>query len=382
MKQKLLSVFLAGIICFSSIQTSVLANSHTRTSNEIINDTSKSNEITEVWDSELSSTLAISCDWLSNQNKGDLLYLALGSSGKTASSNNVNYYINEISLQDKFSSLLELSYAILNSTFCGYSAVNILGKNLIIQFDEFDNLEKESLESLCYALLALNSNPYKISKDDKNFSENLCIEYILKHQNSDGGFKLTINAKNSDVTSTALALIALSEYKDNKKIIKTINLGLEYIKKNQNIYGGFDIKGQPSSIPLSYVIMALCSLGIPIDTPEFNPNSDNLISVLINRYSNIDGSFANELNGKEDILATELAILALSATKNNKSPFKLDRPLVVNGIKISKNVIKEDEHKQKNENSSFFTKDNIIVSSSLLLIITLAIIINFKRKKR
>lgn len=382
MKLKIISILLTVVILICSMQSYVLAASEIDTyfyKEEIIYEhdysNDNSNDNNSNWDTELSSTLSISCDWLSNQNEGDLLYLTLGSSGKASSSIDVTYYINDISLKNRFSSLLQLSYAILNSTFCGYSATNILGKNLINQFKNFKNLDNQSLDTLCYALLAINSNPYDVG--DK-FDIEACIDYILKYQNADGGFKLSNNTDKSNVTSTALALIALSEYKQDSKISNAIKKGLDFISKNQNEYGDFEVNGQPSSIPLSYVIIALCSLNITLNPSEFNHTSESLTSLLVHKYSNIDGSFAEQLNGEGDIYATQLAILALTASKENKSPFKLDRPLVVNSIKIQDNTINTDKNNSNNNDVSIIS----IALVGVLLLSLLVIILYFKRKNR
>lgn len=382
MKLKIISILLTVVILICSMQSYVLATSEIDTyfyKEEIIYEhdysNDNSNDNNSNWDTELSSTLSISCDWLSNQNEGDLLYLTLGSSGKASSSIDVTYYINDISLKNRFSSLLQLSYAILNSTFCGYSATNILGKNLINQFKNFKNLDNQSLDTLCYALLAINSNPYDVG--DK-FDIEACIDYILKYQNADGGFKLSNNTDKSNITSTALALIALSEYKQDAKISNAIKKGLDFISKNQNEYGDFEVNGQPSSIPLSYVIIALCSLNITLNPSEFNHTSESLTSLLVHKYSNIDGSFAEQLNGEGDIYATQLAILALTASKENKSPFKLDRPLVVNSIKIQDNTINTDKNNSNNNDVSIIS----IALVGVLLLSLLVIILYFKRKNR
>ncbi len=384
MKLRIISMLLTVVIFICSMQSYVLANSETDTyfyKEEIIyeydyskdNDNKDSNDSS--WDTELASTLSISCDWLSNQSEGDLLYLTLGSSGKASSSIDVTYYINDIRLKNKFPSLLELSYAVLNSTFCGYSATNILGKNLINQFENFKNLNDQSLDTLCYALLAINCNPYDVSN---KFDIKSCINSILKYQNSDGGFRLSTNTDKSNVTSTALALIALSEYKEEPQISSAIKKGLDFISKSQNQYGDFEVNGQPSSVPLSYVIIALCSLNITLNPSEFNHTSESLTSLLVHKYSNIDGSFAEQLNGEGDIYATQLAILALTASKENKSPFKLNTPLVVDSIKIQENTINTDKNNSDNNEISLIS----IVLVSAFLIFSLVIVLYFKRKNR
>lgn len=145
-----------------------------------------------------------------------------------------------------------------------------------------------------------------------------------------------------------MALIALSSYKTDEKVMNAIKLGLNYINTNQGKYGDFYSNGKESSIALSYVIIALCSLGINVDTPEFNPISENLAQLLLHKYNNIDGSFSDELNGEKSLFATQLSISALSRVKNNKCPFKLDFPLVVTQVEISENVSTTDKKQMLN----------------------------------
>lgn len=369
MVKKLISVFLVIIISLLSFSTIIFANTPApRTSIQIINDSNINNEINDTWNDELSSALNVSCDYLLNEQEGNLLYTALGSAGR--SSSNVSFYINEVSLKENFSTLLELSYTILNTTFCGYNATNILGKNLLSKFNNFDNLERETLKTLCYSLIAINSNPYTI-KDSKDFNIDIIKSNILRHQNQDGGFKKKLSESNSDVISTALSLIALSEYKQDENIMQSIKKALDYISESQNKYGDFLIDNNESSIALSYVIIAFISLNIPLDTPEYNPTDENLISLLLNKYSKIDGSFSENLNGDSSIEATELAVLALSATKNNKSPFKLNSPLVVSDIEIEENTVKKTVvEKPKNKYERYIYLSLIIITISTITVIS------------
>ncbi len=278
-----------------------------------------------LWNDEMAVTLTMACDWVRNSDMGDLYLLCMGSAGKSALSKLVNQYITEVYLKEDYTNILNLSYDILNVTFCGYSAENVLGKNLIQLILEYRNYEQENLYANAYALLAVDSNQYTISSIAINSRKNM-IRRILSFQNGDGGFADYVG-NGSSVVQTALAISALSPYQSEEEVSVALNSALEYLQTNQSRNGSFYENGQPSTSAIAKVIVALNCMGISIDDPRFMKNGETLAQVLL-RYVSLDGGFQEGEKEGSDVTATENAILALTSIKKQGSPYQLSNPLV------------------------------------------------------
>lgn len=279
----------------------------------------------ELWNDEMAVTLTMACDWVRNSEAGDLYFLCMGSAGKPALSKLVNQYITEVYLKKDYPNILNLSYDILNVTFCGYNAENIYGKSIIQKITEYMDYDKEDLYVNAYALLAVDSNQYPISSISKNSRKNMIMR-ILNFQNSDGGFGDRTDS-GSSVIQTALAITALSPYRNEEEIAPALKSALQYLQNHQSRNGSFYENGQPSTSAIAKVIVALNCLEISIDDPRFLKNGENLAQVLL-RYVSLDGGFQEGEQEGSDVIATENAILALTSIKKQSSPYRLSNALV------------------------------------------------------
>lgn len=278
----------------------------------------------DAWDEEDDVTLSLACDWLTNFGQGELYYLCMGAAGVPAPAKTVTKYIADVSLTASFEDILSLEYTVLNTTFCGYSAENVLGKNLISEIGRYEYYDIENLQTVAYALLALDSNRYMKDGSEANNRTTL-IEQLLKYQNTDGGFSAELGGSSSPV-QTALALTALSPYAEEKKFFQAVQNGLEYLQLQQRPDGTFLENREVSSVAVSKTITALISLGIPLTDPEFMKEGETLDQVLM-RYVKVDGGFSGVIGQQSDIVATENAILAMIALKNQRNPYLLTTQL-------------------------------------------------------
>lgn len=280
----------------------------------------------EGWSNELSITLSDACDWLSDTDDDMLLQFCLGSAGKTAPPGTVNHLVQKIAKTDPDSmDLCTLSYNILNVTFSGYHAANVMGVNLIDQLTMRSDFTATDLYPIAYGLLSLSSNPYEVTSILKNSPSRL-VERLLQYQNSDGGFRSSYLKADSSAVQTGLALAALANYRDQEGVNSSIRRGLAYLSANQQWDGSFLENNVSSSLAVSKTIVALKALGIPLNDPRFVKNDETLIGVLL-RYVRVDGGFSLVLDEDSDVSATENAILALAAIKKTKSPYLMDTPL-------------------------------------------------------
>lgn len=280
----------------------------------------------EGWNNELSITLSDACDWLSDTDDDMLLQFCLGAAGKTAPAGTVNELVREISTTDPSAmNIFTLSYDILNLTFSGYHAANVMGVDLVEQLTARVDFTASNLHPVAYALLALNSNPYEVPNIIKNSPQRL-VERLLQYQNGDGGFRSSYLAADSSVMQTGLALAALAPHRDKKGVNSSIHRGLSYLTANQQSDGSFFENGLESSVATSKIIVALKALGISLNDARFVKNEETLIDVLL-RYVRVDGGFSSILDENSNFSATENAILALASIKKNKSPYQMDTSL-------------------------------------------------------
>jgi prenyltransferase beta subunit len=274
----------------------------------------------ETWTEEKEVTLSLACDWLTSFGQGELYYLCMGAAGIPAPARVVTKYIADVSLTSSFEDVLSLEYTILNATFCGYSAENVLGKNLIDEMGRYEYYDIENANVVSYALLALDSNRYMENGEYANNRATL-IDQLLLYQNADGGFGEEVESGSSSV-QTALALTALAPYAQEDTIAPVIQKGLQYLQRQQQSDGTFLENGAVSSVAVSKTIIALISLGIPLTDSGFMKEGETLDQVLM-RYVKVDGGFSTALGQSSDNIATENAILAMIALKNQRSPYLL-----------------------------------------------------------
>lgn len=315
----------------------------------------------EFWTEDLSLVLSGACDWMKNSEHGQLYFLCMGTAGKSVVSQSVNQYITDVSLKKSYTDITEVSYDILNITFSGYHANNVRGKNLLQELSDYPNYEQIGLFPIIYTLLALDSNNYPLPMNSR-LSRDTLVELLLKFQNDDGGFSGLVSSY-SAVVHTAMALTALSPYRLQEKVQQAIDKGLLYLEQQQRPEGGYTSEGIPSSIADSSVLIALNSLGIPINDSRFVKKDTTLVDVLLS-YANSNSSFRQLPYTDENIQATEFAVLALSAVKKQSSPFVLSTTLKETSNSGSKNVIIPKD-----------SKDNRFTFISIVILIVLIIIL-------
>ncbi len=287
-------------------------------------DTSQTIAGNTLWNNTLNNTLSFACDWLSSYDRGNLYFFCMGVSGKSASSSDVTKYIvhsSELETND----IIDIEYAVLNTTFCGYDATDLYGTNLVREIYEYDGFQNEGIKVLVYALLSLDSNGYKIGDIASVSRDELC-EYILNRQNDDGGFCEKENMQ-SDVISTALAVTALSGYKNDAEISRAISKAITYLSAVQQADAGFIINENESLEACADVIVALYSLGLSANDERFVKNDYTLIDELLN-YTNADGGFCLFEGELSSAQATESAVLALNSIKKASSVYTMSNELV------------------------------------------------------
>ena len=204
---------------------------------------------------------------------------------------------------------------ILALTAVGGDVTNVGGFNLLEGLTEMDYLTKQGNNGPIWALIALDCGDYEIpvaENADQQVSRERLVDYILSVQCADGGWGLTGDAYDIDIT--AMALQALADYRKDEKVASAVEKALVYLSNAQSVDGGYVGYGISTSESGAQVIVALTALGIDPDTDSrFVKNGSSVLDALCG-FAVDGGGFCHladfpEANG----VATEQGYYALTA---------------------------------------------------------------------
>lgn len=204
------------------------------------------------------------------------------------------------------------------------------------------SLGRQGINGWIWGLIALDSKSWEVPKDAYYTRDDIILQ-ILSAQLENGGFALTGEAADPDIT--AMALQALAPYynsetvytlpggaasgKEEKTTVrKAAEAALECLSGLQSAQGDFFSWGTQNSESCSQVIIALCALGIdPLCDERFIKNGVTLWDGLM-RYRREDGGFLHSFSYDSDnptslpdasnSMAGEQALLALCALIRQK----------------------------------------------------------------
>src|SRR5690625_8044916 len=92
---------------------------------------------------------------------------------------------------------------------------------------------------LIFALIDLDTINFEVTEDAKWTREKLIVE-LLENQNEDGSWALNPSYPDPSVDITAMAIIALSAYKDQLDVDKAIQKAINYLSDIQTDEGGIE----------------------------------------------------------------------------------------------------------------------------------------------
>lgn len=160
----------------------------------------------------------------------------------------------------------EYSRVVLCLTSIGQNPLDVGGYNILKPIYDYEKTVWQGVNGAIFALVALDCGGYGKDSDLRD----LYVKHILDSQNKDGGFAMSGDV--SEVDTTAMALSALSDYKDNENVKSAIEKALLFISKAQLDDGSFKNQGTENCESLAQVIVALCELGIDIKDSRFVKN--------------------------------------------------------------------------------------------------------------
>ena len=247
---------------------------------------------------------------------GEWMVIGLARSGYTIPEEYYDYVvafvrenINEVQ-QLHHAKSTENSRIILALTSVGKDVTNVDGHNLLLGLTDMDYLKKQGINGPIWALIAFDSGNYAIPEGNVT-RENL-INTILEAQLADGGWALT--GEVSDPDMTGMALQALAPYYENNVLVKAaVDKALTALSDMQAEDGSFASIDGPSSESIAQVIVALTALGIDPDQDErFIKNGISVWDALLTYYIP-GGGFRHVLDGDLDGMSTEQGYYAMTA---------------------------------------------------------------------
>ncbi len=198
---------------------------------------------------------------------------------------------------------------ILALTAIGKDVTNVGGHNLLKGLDNMAYVQKQGINGPIWTLIALDSHNYPTMGD---VTREKLIQVILDAQLPDGGWDLS--AENADTDMTAMAIQALAPYYKTNEIVKAaVDKALEALSTLQRSDGGFGSWGTVNSESCAQVIVALTALGIdPATDSRFVKNGSTVLGALAGFYVD-GGGFKHTADGERNGMATEQGYYALAS---------------------------------------------------------------------
>ncbi|MBU5485615.1 hypothetical protein KQI86_14945 [Clostridium sp. MSJ-11] len=264
---------------------------------------------------EVNTTISTAINALRNGAETEWEVIALAKAGKTIP----DTYVKRIEADFKKSNGVldqptDYERIVLGLLAAKADPTNIGGYNLIEKIYNNEDLESQGINAYIYGLIALDSKEYSVP-DSAVWTREKLINVILDERTKDKGWDFA--GIKADPDMTGMALIALAPYKDIPKVKKAIDEGVEKLISLQKESGAFASYNVENTESISQVIMGLCANGIDPTDSRFIKNGKTMIDALMT-FKTADGGFSHLKNGRNDVKATEQALLALQAYKNLK----------------------------------------------------------------
>ena len=195
----------------------------------------------------------------------------------------------------------------------GKDPADVGGYDLLAKLADMDKVTYQGLNGAIFALIALDSAGYEVpaaAEDANQTSREALVAYILDKQLSDGGWALSGDSADPDMT--AMAVQALAAYRDDAAVQAAVDKAVQTLSDMQLSDGGYSSWGTVNSESCAQVIIALTTLGIdPAKDSRFIKYGLSLLDALCAYYK--DGGFCHTRDGAVDDIATEQALCALTA---------------------------------------------------------------------
>ncbi len=226
----------------------------------------------------------------------------------------------------------------LTVTALGGNAESFGGINLINDGVFYrEGLGRQGLNAYIWALICAKAQNSDEPDDAVNTYDSIISE-ILSAQNEDGGFSLSGNVSDADVT--AMAVYALSEFRNLTDVGEAIEKAVSALSLMQLETGDFESSGTPNAESTAQVIIALSALGIDANSDaRFVKNGIGVYDALA-EYK-VDGAYCHVKGGSADKMATYQSLIAECAYSKRAAIYKFSAaPAQIQDVK---SVISEEK---------------------------------------
>lgn len=353
--------------------------------------------------SEIVNTSNFILNDLKNPSYGDEWKVLALARGEVNVPNNFyeTYYKNLVSTLKEKNGVLhrskysEYSRVIITLSALGYDPTNVGGYNLVQKIYNFDNVSKQGLNGVIYALIALDTKDFKIEGNEN--SRKMLIENILNSQLEDGGFTLFGNTGEEDIT--AMAIQALAKYKDREDVKKCLDKAVEFLFNSYLSTKGFKTNDKESVESNAQLLIALNALGISINDSRFIKNGKTVLDKIM-EFKLESGGFKHLLSQtKEDFVATEQALLSLVSqyrivnnktnlydttdVKNNQAPQLNNQIQNDNNTHDGNTQVPggSDSNNENIQNNNPQTSDSEIMLFIIISIVALCLVVVINKRK-
>lgn len=156
-----------------------------------------------------------------------------------------------------------------------------------------DAVLRQGVNGAAYALMALDA------AGSGDPARQVYRTYLLKRQLADGGFALSGETADPDVT--AMVLQALAPYGEGEE-------GFAALSALQQPSGGFQSHGKETAESAAQVLLALTAWDIPVTDARYGA-----VLEALEAYRTASGGFRHTLDGEANLMATEQVSRALTA---------------------------------------------------------------------
>lgn len=250
-----------------------------------------------------------------NSTGGEWMVIGLARSGRTVPAgyydNVVEYVKAKADANERLhpAKVTDNARVILALTAIGKDVTNVGGHNLLKGLDNMDYVQTQDINGPIFTLIALDSHNYPTMGD---VTREKLIQVILDAQLPDGGWNLSADKADPDMTAMAIQALA-PYYKTNETVKAAVDKALEALSALQRTDGGFGSWGTVNSESCAQVIVALTALGIdPTADSRFVKNGHTVLDALAGFYVT-GGGFRHTAGGERNDMATEQGYYALAA---------------------------------------------------------------------
>ena len=203
----------------------------------------------------------------------------------------------------------EYSRVILALTAIGKDPREVAGYDLTAPLGDFDKTVYQGFNGAAFALIALDAHSYALPQNSTATKERY-LSYLLDAQLPDGGWALSGDASEPDMT--AMILCALAPYRKQQAVSTAIGRALLALSQMQSETGGFPAYGVETAESSAQVLVALCALEISPDDARFVKGGKSVVDNLLS--FRISGGFRHlPTDDSPNLMATEQAFYALVA---------------------------------------------------------------------